>query len=205
MYDLNSSTVARSSIGTGFRAPLLAERYRFPYGQLTLDANNVFVGQGSEGERPEHATEYELGLSHEFSKRAALDVSLYRTNLRDPVEAFYPLVAVANGVCRNNAYDAPLAGCVSYQSNVGNAVYQGAEVRFVQRLLAQRLFVTATYGLNVSYPKGLNAQFSNATSGGNLVNGRAILRRPATARLTRLRLQRPRLARGDVRDFSRKQ
>ena len=116
MYDLNSSTVARFSIGTGFRAPLLAERYRFPYGQLTLDANNVFVGQGSEGERPEHATEYELGLSHEFSKRATLDVSLYRTNLRDPVEVFYPLVAVANGVCRNNAYDAPLAGCVSYQA-----------------------------------------------------------------------------------------
>ncbi len=170
IYTLDPATSLRVSAGTGFRAPLLAERYSYPYSQLTLDGNNVFVGQGSTGERPEHATEYEAGISHEFSKASTLDVSLYRSNLRNPVEVFYPLAAVANGACKNNSYAAPIAGCVSYQSNVGNAVYTGLEARYTQRIAPQHVLVSAAYGLNVSYPKDLNAQFSNPTSGGNLVD-----------------------------------
>ncbi|MBC5799390.1 MAG: TonB-dependent receptor [Candidatus Eremiobacteraeota bacterium] len=175
IYNPTPDTALRFSLGTGFRAPLLVERYQFPYSQLTLDGNNVFVGQGSPNEHPEHATEYELGFSHEFSRRATLDVSLYRTNLRNPIEIFYPLAAVANGACKANSYTNPLPACVSYQSNVGNAVYQGAEVRYSQRFVPQRLFLTAMYGLNVSYPKDLNAQFSNPTSGGNLVDNAQFL------------------------------
>lgn len=175
IYDADPTTAVRFSYGTGFRAPLLAETYQFPYSQLTLDGNNVFIGQGSTNERPEHATEYELGASREFSKRATLDVSLYRTNLRNPVEIFYPLAAVAAGSCTKNSYASPLPTCVSYQGNVGNAVYTGAELRFVQRFEPQHLFMTAMYGLNVSYPKDLNAQFANPTSGGNLVNNAQFL------------------------------
>jgi outer membrane receptor protein involved in Fe transport len=175
IYNTDADTALRFSLGTGFRAPLLFERYQFPYSQLTLDGNNVFVGQGSPNEHPEHATEYELGASHQFSKNSTLDVSLYQTNLRDPIEIFYPLAAVATGACKSNSYAAPLPTCVSYQSNVGNAVYQGAEIRLSQRFVPQRLFVTASYGLNVSYPKDLNAQFSNPTSGGNLVDNAQFL------------------------------
>jgi outer membrane receptor protein involved in Fe transport len=170
IYTVRPATSIRFSLGTGFRAPLLAERYRFPYDQLALDGNNVFVGQGSPNEHPEHATEYELGVSHEFAKEATLDLSLYRTNLRDPVEIFYPLAAVANGTCAANSYANPMPACVSYNSNVGNAVYEGLEVRLVRRFIRQHLFVSAMYGLNVAYPKDLNAQFSNPTSGGNLVD-----------------------------------
>ncbi len=175
IYNVDSNTALRFSLGTGFRAPLLLERYQFPYDQLPLDGNNVFIGQGSPSERPEHATEYELGLSHEFSGRATVDVSLYRTNLRNPIEIFYPLAAVADGTCKANSYSSPLAACVSYQSNVGNAVYQGAELRYLQRLIRQRLFLTAMYGLGVSYPEDLNAQFANPTSGGNLVDNQQFL------------------------------
>jgi outer membrane receptor protein involved in Fe transport len=170
IYTVRPATSIRFSLGTGFRAPLLAERYRFPYDQLALDGNNVFVGQGSPNEHPEHATEYELGVSHEFAKEATLDLSLYRTNLRNPIEIFYPLAAVANGVCAANSYANPIPACVSYNSNVGNAVYQGLEARLVRRFERQHLFVSAMYGLNVAYPKDLNAQFSNPTSGGNLVD-----------------------------------
>ncbi len=170
IYTADPQTALRFSVGTGFRPPLLAERYQFPYAQLSLDGNGVFVGQGSVTEHPEHATEYELGASHEFSKRSTLDVSLYRTNLRNPIEIFYPLAAVAAGSCKANAYAQPLANCVSFQSNVGNAVYTGAEVRFVQRFPRQQLFMSARYGLNSAFPKDLNAQFSNPTSGGNLVD-----------------------------------
>jgi outer membrane receptor protein involved in Fe transport len=169
IYNTDPSTALRFSLGTGFRPPLLAERYQLPYSQLGLNGN-VFVGQGSPNEHPEHATEYELGISHEFARQATLDFSLYRTNLRDPIEIFYPAAAVAAGTCAANSYANPIAACVSYQSNVGNAVYEGAEARFTQRFAPAHLIVTARYGLNVAYPKDLNAQFSNPTSGGNLVD-----------------------------------
>ncbi|MBD5636119.1 MAG: TonB-dependent receptor, partial [Candidatus Eremiobacteraeota bacterium] len=167
IYDVDPATALRFSLGTGFRAPLLLERYRFPYSQLGLDGD-VFVGQGSPNEHPEHATEYEFGISHEFSKRSTFDVSIYQTNLRDPIEIFYPLAAVKAGLCSGNSYLTPVPACVSYQSNVGNAVYQGAEVRYSQRF--DHVLVTARYGLNVAYPKDLNAAFSNPTSGGTLVD-----------------------------------
>jgi outer membrane cobalamin receptor len=175
IYTTDPDTAVRFSLGTGFRAPLLAERFQFPYSGLALDGNNVFVGQGSPNEKPEHATEYELGMSHEFSKRATLDFSLYHTNLRDPVEIFYPLAAVAAGTCKNNSVAAPIPACVSYNSNVGNAVYEGAELRFSERFAPAHLLLTARYGLNVAYPKDLNAQFSNPTSGGSLVDNAQFL------------------------------
>jgi outer membrane receptor protein involved in Fe transport len=171
---IDPKTAIRFSLGTGFRAPLLAERYALPSSQLALDGNNVFIGQGSTAEHPEHATEYELGASHRFSSRSTLDISLYQTNLRNPIEIFYPLAAVAAGTCAANSYANPIPACVSYNSNVGNAVYQGAEVRFTQAL-AQHVALTARYGLNVAYPKDLNAQFSNPTSGGSLVDNAQFL------------------------------
>jgi len=173
VYSANPSTAFRFSVGTGFRAPLLLERYQFPATQLVQDANGVFVGQGSPGEHPEHATLYELGASHEFSADSTLDVSLYHTNLRDPIEIFYPLNATSptGPDCLNpdNTPQHPFPQCFSYNSNVGNAVYQGLEVRFVNRIVPAHLFVTALYGINIAYPEDLNAAFSNPTSGGSLV------------------------------------
>jgi outer membrane cobalamin receptor len=168
IYAADPHTQFRFSLGTGFRPPLLFERYAFPYAQLPLDGNNVFVGQGSTGEHPEHATEYELGVSREFSHAATVDLSLYQTNLRDPIEIFYPSAAVAAGTCAANSYTNPIPACVSYQSNVGNAVYQGLELRYSQ-LISSHLLVTARYGVNIAFPKDLNSQFSNPSSGGSLV------------------------------------
>jgi outer membrane receptor protein involved in Fe transport len=175
IYNTDPDTAVRFSLGTGFRAPLLFERYQFPYNQLVLDSNNVYVGQGSPNEKPEHATEYELGISHEFAKRATLDFSLYHTNLRDPIEIFYPFTAVNEGLCKKNPVPTPNPVCVSYNSNVGNAVYEGAEVRFSERFAPAHLLLTARYGLNVAYPKDLTAQFSNPTSGGSLVDNAQFL------------------------------
>lgn len=157
-YDLTPQSTVRFSAGTGFRAPLLIERYVFPTSQLALDQNCVAIGQGNPNEQPEHATEYELGYGHTFSNVANLDVSLYRTNLRDPIETFYPL----NASCP--AQNPPLE---SYPINVGNVVYEGAEVRFTRRFA--HVLLTARYGLNVAYPYDLPATVTNPTSGGNLV------------------------------------
>lgn len=181
IYNTDPSTALRFSIGTGFRAPLLFERYEFPLNQLAQDNYGVFVGQGSPGEHPEHATEYELGFSHQF-KAATLDVSLYQTNLRDPIEIYYPYQAAISYTCLTpaqtnpntglpgtNTPSNPVPGCISYQSNVGNAVYQGIEVKYAQSF-APHFFLTAMYGLNVSYPKDLNANYANPTFGGGLVD-----------------------------------
>lgn len=174
VYELDHATQLRFNVGTGFRAPLLAELYQAPLSGLPLDANGVFTGQGNANEKPEHATEYELGVSHEFAS-ATLDVSVYRTNLRDPVEVYYPFELVAASACLPQLKGAIVPGCVSYNSNVGNAVYQGAEVRFVQNFAPQHIFLTAAYGLNVAYPEDLTADFSNPTSGGNLVDNQQFL------------------------------
>jgi len=180
IYSTDARTSLRFSVGTAFRAPLLIELYQFPAPQLAQDANGVFVGQGNPNEQPEHATLYELGASHEFSQEATLDVSLYQTNLRNPIEVFYPLNATApppgpNCLSPNNTPLAPFAQCFSYNSNVGNAVYQGAQIRFVERFVPAHLFLTSLYGLNVAYPEDLNADFSNPTSGGSLVSDQQFL------------------------------
>lgn len=179
IYNTSPSTAFRFSAGTGFRAPLLIERYVFPVDQLAVDANGVYVGQGNPGEQPEHATEYELGFSQRFSSDATLDTSLYRTNLRDPIENYYPLAAAANGSCLPNLSPnppmPPNPQCFSYPINVGNVVYEGAEVRFAQRFPREHLFLNAMYGLNVAYPVNFDSTISNPTSGGNLVNNQQFL------------------------------
>jgi outer membrane cobalamin receptor len=176
VYNFDRNDALRFSIGTGFRAPLLIERYQFPLTELTQDAAGVFVGQGNPNEQPEHATEYELGYSKQFPT-AALDFSLYQTNLRNPIEIYYPLELADSGACNAsiNTPTTPVPGCVSYNSNVGNAVYQGVEVRYVQHFAPEHLYMTAMYGINVAYPKDLTADFSNPTSAGNLVDNTQFL------------------------------
>ncbi|MGB8519454.1 MAG: TonB-dependent receptor, partial [Candidatus Tumulicola sp.] len=175
-YDVDSSTVVRASAGTGFRAPLLIEQYYFPPvlvdgklqpnpGLPPADQNCVVAGQGNPQERPEHATEYELGLSHLFSSQSIVDVSLYRSNLRDTIENFYPFGACSSKL--GYQYEIPI--------NIGNAVYEGAEVRFKQSFPRQHLGLIFAYGLNVAYPYSLGPNVSNPTSGGSLVDGEQFL------------------------------
>lgn len=172
--DLGTSSDVRFSVGTGFRPPLLAERYFFPAvvvdGKLQpnpalgpKDANCV-VPNGNPLERPEHATEYELGFSHLFSHTSNLDVSLYRSNLRDTIENYYPGGGAVSfcGTPLGFAYEIPI--------NIGNAVYEGAEARYKQSFPRLNLVATFSYGLNVAYPYALGPFVSNPTSGGTLID-----------------------------------
>ncbi len=173
IYNLSPQTALRFSVGTGFRAPLLIERYVFPTSQLVQDAYGVYLGQGNPNEGPEHATEYELGLSRRIANDGTLDVSLYRTNLRNPIENYYPYQIATGGVCTGptNTPPAVNAACFSYPINIGNAVYEGSEVRYAQAIVHAHLFLTADYGLNVAFPENLGASVANPTSGSSLVNG----------------------------------
>ena len=182
--DLNSSSVVRASVGTGFRAPLLIERYYFTPvvvdgkvepnpGLPAPDQNCVVGGQGNPYEQPEHATEYELGFSHLFSSTSNLDISFYRSNLRDTIENFYP-GGGAISYCDNPKL-APNGFVYEIPINIGNAVYEGAEARFKQAFPKQHLAMVLSYGLNVAYPYALGPYVSNPTSGGSLVDDEQFL------------------------------
>lgn len=177
--DLGTSSVVRFSVGTGFRAPLLAERYFFSpvtvNGKLQpnpalgpLDPNCV-VPNGNPNEKPEHATEYELGFSHLFSNWSNLDISIYRSNLRDTIENYYPGGGAQSfcGTSPGFAYVIPI--------NIGNAVYEGAEARYKQAFPRLNLTATFSYGLNVAYPYALGPWVSNPTSGGTLIDNQQFL------------------------------
>lgn len=177
--DLSPQSVLRFSVGTGFRPPLLFERYFFPPivvngklepnpGEGPVDSNCV-VYNGNPNERPEHATEYEMGFSHLFSGTSNLDVSIYRSNLRDTIENYYP-GGGAQSFCNTQlgfAYEIPI--------NIGNAVYEGAEARYKQLFPRLNLTATLSYGLNVAYPYALGPWVSNPTSGGTLVDDEQFL------------------------------
>ncbi len=170
-YDVSRGAAVHVSVGTGFRAPLLVERFVFPLAALARDPNGVYLGQGNPAENPERATEYELGFSQRLAD-TQLDVSLYRSNLRNPIENFYPLAKATSGGCVSGS-----PPCFEYPINVGNAVYQGLELRLVQRFL-QTFTLRASYGINIAYPENLPATVSNPTSGGSLVNGEQFLNIP---------------------------
>ncbi len=165
-YDDGHNGTLRFAVGTGFRAPLLAELYTLPVGQLSPDQNCVGAN-GNPSERAEHATEYELGYGKRLGS-TTVDATLYRTNLRDPIENFYPL----GTACPTDAAGNPISTVVaqSFPVNVGNVVYQGGTLRLAHRFGA--LFATAEYGVNAAYPTSLpDVVAANPTSGSNLVVG----------------------------------
>ncbi|HEV2738050.1 MAG TPA: TonB-dependent receptor [Candidatus Elarobacter sp.] len=165
-YDDGHDGTLRFAVGTGFRAPLLSELYTLPVADLTPDQNCVGAN-GNRNEHAEHATEYELGYGKRFGTTTA-DVTLYRTNLRDPIEVFYPL----GTACPLDAMGNPISTVVaqSFPVNVGNVVYQGGSLRLAHRFGA--LFASAEYGVNAAYPTTLpGVVAANPTSGSNLVVG----------------------------------
>jgi len=163
--DGNAGTL-RFAIGTGFRAPLLAELHTLPAAGLVPDVNCVGAN-GNANESAEHATEYELGYGKRFGATTA-DVTLYRTNLRGAIENFYPLGAT----CPLDALGNPISTVVAqtFPINVGNVVYQGGTLRLARRFGAW--FATAEYGVNAAYPTSLpDVVAANPTSGSDLVVG----------------------------------
>jgi hypothetical protein len=167
ILDLDALSNARFSVGTGFRAPLLAERYVTPLSQLqgglpaSVDSNCV-AANGNASLDPEHVTTYELGYGRRIASDAALDVSLYRTNLRNPIELAYPLDAGCPGGVAGSAVSGQVVPV-----NVSNAIYQGGTLRLGKRVGA--FFLRAEYGVNAAYPLAFPKSVANPTSGASLV------------------------------------
>jgi hypothetical protein len=156
--------ILRFAVGTGFRAPLLAELYTVPFAALPPSDQNCVSPNGNPNEHAEHATEYELGYGKRLDA-TTVDATIYRTNLRNPIEKFYPL----NAVC---GADPTVPVAQSFPINVGNVVYQGATLRLAHRF-GTAWFAIAEYGVNAAYPVALpdTVSAANPTSGSSLVVG----------------------------------
>ncbi len=149
---------------------------------------------GNPNERPEHATEYEPGFSHLFSSTSNVDVALYRSNLRDTIENFYP------GGGAKSFCDTPLGYAYEIPINIGNAVYEGAEARYKQ--FFPQLNVTATLVRpQRRVPVRTRAERFQPNVGRYVSRRRAVSRRSPAARRGRLHLGAARLARLDGPDL----
>lgn len=158
--DDGSNGTFRFAVGTGFRAPLLAELATLPLAALAPDQNCVGAN-GNPNEHAEHATEYELGYGKRIGT-TTVDATLYRSNLRDAIEIFYPIGTTCPGGISSVVAQ-------SFPINVGNVIYQGGALRVTHRFGA--LLGTAEYGVNAAYPTSLPATVANPTSGADLVIG----------------------------------
>ena len=160
-YATGDGGALRFSLGTGFRAPLLAELFTLPLADLPPDAHCVGVN-GNPNLHPEHATEVEFGYGRPLGRETTADATLYRTVLRDPIEIFSPL-----GTTCTSGPSTTVAQ--SYPVNVGNVIYRGGVVALAHRFGS--LFVRAEYGINNAYPTQLPGYINNPTSGSNVIVG----------------------------------
>lgn len=102
----------------------------------------------------ERTTEYELGYESRLGggdRPVVGELNLYRTNLRDSI--FFTLNP---------------DGSVAFLKNLGNVVYQGAELRF-DAPLAGGTELQAAYGIDIAYP--LNDPFAFDPMAPNVVAG----------------------------------
>jgi outer membrane receptor protein involved in Fe transport len=125
----NADNVFRTSLGTGFRAPLMTERAINP----TLTA--------------EHTSEFEVGYEHRFGDdpfAPRLELDAYSTALRDPI--FF--VPSSN----------PGGGQFGFIENLANVRYQGVEMR-LDKQLSRYSALHAEYGIDIAYPLNDPAAF----------------------------------------------
>ena len=155
----------RFAVGTGFRAPLLAEKYVFPLAALVPDVN--CVGGQRQRERTRRARDgVRARLRPAFRRddggRHAVPHEPARSNRN-----FYPLSAACNpaGVSQVLAQSFPV--------NVGSVVYRGGALRLAHRFGPGYWTASAEYAVNAAYPTSLPDVVSaaNPTSGSILVPG----------------------------------
>lgn len=138
-------TAVRVSVGTTFQTPQLSELVVPPANDRVPVGGIIYIGNPNL--RPDHATDYDLGMEQIFGKRRPLHVSmdLYQTNLRSPSSQLN--VAPIPG-CQTKRNPVPCP--ISYPINAGDGVYRGIDVHADQQLAAN-LHVRAGWDVASSF------------------------------------------------------
>ncbi len=150
-----SQTVVRASLGTGFQAPLLAEKV-VPAPLPPPDANGL-INVGNPNLTADHTTEYEVDAEHAFGpgpSATSAELDLYHVSQRGDDLQFIPAGA------------SPASPKLSYPVNIADSVWQGAAMHLVVPL-PRGLALQAAYDINAAYPLALPADLLG--SSGNIV------------------------------------
>jgi outer membrane cobalamin receptor len=151
----NPRTVVRASFGTGFQAPLLAEKIvPTPLPPPTVNGL-IFVGNPEL--MADHTTEYELDVEQFLGQgpgAAHGELDLYRHNVRGDDLLFIPAGA---------SLATPK---LSYPINLRTSIAQGVAAT-IDEPIDLKTTLTASYNINAAYPLALPPSLINAT--GNIV------------------------------------
>jgi outer membrane cobalamin receptor len=136
VYTPDSRSALRFSVGSTYQAPQLPELYRPAV--LPLPVAGI-ISTGNPDLRPDHATEYDLGLSHVFESgphETDASIDVYRVNLRAPASTFVQAGTPSNDcVAPGTPATASSPTCLlSYAVNAGDGIYQGIEIAAQHRL-----------------------------------------------------------------------
>jgi len=120
-----------------------ADRGRFP---MLKDIYSAGLGAGlpNPNLRPEHSRNWNLGYSQVFGARTLVQLTLFRSDLRNAIESVYVTdpggSSAATALCPNSR----IIGFCSEMANIGNEVHQGVEFE-VRSAPLSRLTLNASY------------------------------------------------------------
>ncbi|MGC9992827.1 MAG: TonB-dependent receptor [Candidatus Cybelea sp.] len=122
-------TAVRASVGTTFQAPQLSELLVPPPSERVPVGGVVYIGNPNL--RPDHATDFDIGMEHIFGKRRPLHfvTDFYQTNLRSPSSQTNPIPIPG---CQTKRKPVPCP--ISMPVNAGNGVYRGVDVHADEQL-----------------------------------------------------------------------
>jgi hypothetical protein len=150
VYTPDARTAARFSVGSTYQAPQLPEL--FVPSVLPAPVGGI-ITTGNPKLQPDHATEYDLGLSQIVetgAHRTDVAVDVYRVNLRTPAST-YVQGGQASTNCGSPANGGDGTPCLlSYALNAGDGVYQGIELSG-ERVLAPFVTLRAGYAVRSAY------------------------------------------------------
>jgi len=163
------NTSVRASVGSTFQTPQLSELVVPPPADRVPIGGIVFIGNPNL--RPDHATDYDLGMEQIFepaSHPLHLGIDLYQTNLRSPSSQLN-VTPVPNCQTMRNPIPCP----ISYPVNAGDGVYRGVELQADQEL-GRDLHLRAGWDVDSSFLTVIPPSIQDGT----LVAGEQVLGQP---------------------------
>jgi outer membrane receptor protein involved in Fe transport len=150
VFTPDARTAVRFSVGSTYQSPQLPELYV----PTVLPAQvGGIITIGNPNLKPDHATEYGLGVSHVLETgphQTDVSVDVYRVNLRTPASTYVP-AGNADSDCGSVASGGDGTAClISYPINAGDGVYQGIEIS-AQRRLASFVTLHAGWAVRSNY------------------------------------------------------
>ena len=156
-FPVTDNTVFHLQFGKFVQAPALDQAYRGVYvATQQIQASNLFTNPIAYNPSPVRTTQYEIGISHQFTDFAAFDATLFYKDIKGQLQ--YAVINTAPGAIRSK---------YNVFANQDFATTKGLELSFKMRRI-ERLSAAINY--TFSSAEGTNS-LSNSGVGSTEVNG----------------------------------